>query len=96
MVISEELMGKLTTSLSGDIDTYNEVINIFQEQETAQSTLSNELNEVKAKLDESEARGQNYLTQISNLLSKIPIGENKSTASYEQKLEEIKNRKWGK
>ena len=96
MTINEELLAKLTTSLSGDIETYNEVINIFQESENALELSKKDLEETSKKLEDSEARGANYLAQISNLLSKIPIGETQTNVSYEQKVEAIKNEKWTK
>lgn len=94
MALTEELLAKLTTSLSGDIDTYNEVINSFQESENEVKTVTEELTETTKKLEDSEARGANYLGQISNLLSKIPVGETQTDVSFEQKVEAIKNERW--
>jgi len=55
-----------------------------------------EIQTTKQKLEEAEQRGQQYLGQISNLLSKIPVGSSQAPQSIEQKIEEIKNRSWQK
>lgn len=91
-----ETLAKLTTSLAGDVDLYNKVINIMQEKEQQILQARDELNTYKQKLEEAEKRGQQYLNQISNLLAKIPVGNSQTPQTFEQKLEEIKNRPWTK
>lgn len=96
MSFDEETLAKLTTSLSGDVELYNKVINFAQEKEQEITQVKQEIADTKAKLEESEQRGQQYLGQISNLLSKIPVGTSQAPQSMEQKIEEIKNRSWAK
>lgn len=96
MPLDQETLAKLTTSLSGDVDLYNKVINTVQESESEIEKAKAEAAETKAKLEESEQRGAQYLGQISNLLSKIPVGSSSAPQSLEQKMEEIKNRSWTK
>lgn len=96
MPFDEETLAKLTTSLAGDVDLYNKVINIMQEKEQEILQAREELDSYRQKLDEAEKRGQQYLNQISNLLAKIPIGNSQTPQTFEQKLEEIKNRPWTK
>lgn len=91
-----ETLSKLTTQLSGDVELYNTVINTMQEKEQQILQAREELNTYKQKLEEAEKRGQQYLNQISNLLAKIPIGKSETPQTFEQKLEEIKNRPWSK
>jgi chromosome segregation ATPase len=89
-----ETLAKLTTELAGDTELYNKVINIMQEKEQEIVSTREELEDYKRKLEEAEQRSQQYLNQISNLLSKIPIGNSQTPQTFEQKLEEIKNRPW--
>ena len=96
MPFDEETLAKLTTQLSGDVELYNKVINIMQEKEQEILSAREELESYKQKLEEAEKRGQQYLNQISNLLAKIPIGNSQTPQTFEQKLEEIKNRPWTK
>lgn len=96
MPFDEETLAKLTTQLSGDVDLYNKVINTMQEKEQEILSAREELQSYKEKLEEAEKRGQQYLNQISNLLAKIPIGNSQTPQTFEQKLEEIKNRPWTK
>lgn len=91
-----ETLAKLTTSLAGDVDLYNKVINTMQEKEQEILQARDELNTYKQKLEEAEKRGQQYLNQISNLLAKIPVGNSQAPQTFDQKLEEIKNRPWTK
>jgi len=91
-----ETLAKLTTSLAGDVDLYNKVINTMQEKEQQILQVRDELNTYKQKLEEAEKRGQQYLNQISNLLAKIPVGNSQTPQTFEQKLEEVKNRPWSK
>lgn len=91
-----ETLAKLTTSLAGDVDLYNKVINTMQEKEQQILQARDELNTYKQKLEEAEKRGQQYLNQISNLLAKIPVGNSQTPQTFEQKLEEVKNRPWSK
>ena len=96
MPFDEETLAKLTTQLSGDVELYNKVINTMQEKEQEILSTREELQSYKQKLEEAEKRGQQYLNQISNLLAKIPIGNSQTPQTFEQKLEEIKNRPWTK
>lgn len=96
MAFEQEILAKLTTALSGDIELYNEIINNEQEHDEILAAKENELSETKTKLQEAEERGQQYLGQISNLLSKIPVGKTETSQTTQQKFEEIKNRKWEK
>jgi len=96
MPLDQETLAKLTTSLSGDVDLYNKVVNVVQESDSAIAEKEQEIQTTKAKLEEAEQRGQQYLGQISNLLSKIPVGSSEAPKSLEQKIEEIKNRSWEK
>lgn len=96
MAFNNEILAELTTALSGNIDLYNKVINKEQESEAKLTTKETEITETKTKLEEAEKRGQNYLGQISNLLSKIPVGKTESTQTAEQKIEAIKSKKWEK
>lgn len=91
-----ETLAKLTTELSGDTELYNTVINTMQEKEREILSTREELENYKKKLEEAEKRGQQYLNQISNLLAKIPVGKSETPQTFEQKLEEIKNRPWSK
>jgi hypothetical protein len=94
MAFNSETLAQLTTALSGDIELYNKVINKEQEADVKLTTKDNEILETKTKLDEAEKRGQNYLGQISNLLSRIPVGKTEVGKTAEQKIEEIRNQKW--
>lgn len=96
MAFKEEQIAKLTTSLAGDIELYNEIIKHDQELSETVTKAQEEITSIQDKLADSEAREQKYLSQISNLLSKIPIGETKQTASFEQQIEAIKNTSWSK
>lgn len=96
MAFKEEQIAKLTTSLAGDIELYNEIIKHDQDLSENITKAQEEITSIKDKLADSEAREQKYLSQISNLLSKIPIGETKQTASFEQQIEAIKNTSWSK
>lgn len=96
MPFDEETLAKLTTSLASDVELYNKVINVVQEKETEVQQVKEELQETRSKLEEAEQRGQQYLGQISNLLSKIPVGNTQVPQSFEQKLEEVRNRAWTK
>ena len=96
MPFDEETLAKLTTQLSGDVELYNKVINTMQEKEQEIMNTREELQSYKEKLEEAEKRGQQYLNQISNLLAKIPVGNSQTPQTFEQKLEEIKNRPWTK
>jgi len=91
-----ETLAKLTTELAGDTELYNKVLNTMQEKEREIITTREELEIYKNKLEEAEQRGQQYLNQISNLLAKIPVGNSQTPQTFEQKLEEIKNRPWSK
>lgn len=91
-----ETLAKLTTELAGDTELYNKVLNTMQEKEREILSTREELNTYKQKLEEAEKRGQQYLNQISNLLAKIPVGKSETPQTFEQKLEEIKNRPWSK
>lgn len=95
-MFDEETLAELTTSLAGNVDLYNKIVNTFQEKEQEIEQTQQQLEETKSKLEEAEARGQEYLGQISNLLSKIPVGKSEAPQSMEQKIEEIKNRTWEK
>lgn len=94
LTLDEETLGKLTTTLASDVDLYNKVINTLQEKESEIQRAKQELEETKSKLQQAEERGQQYLGQISNLLSKIPVGNAETPKTMEQKIEEIKNRAW--
>lgn len=91
-----ETLAKLTTELAGDTELYNKVLNTMQEKEREILSTREELNTYKQKLEEAEKRGQQYLNQISNLLAKIPVGKSETPQTFEQKLEEVKNRPWSK
>jgi len=96
MPLDQETLSKLTTSLATDIELYNKIINEVQTNDSAIAEKDKEIESTKSKLSEAEQRGQQYLTQISNLLSKIPVGNAGAPQSMEAKLEEIKNRSWTK
>lgn len=96
MPFDEETLAKLTTTLAEDVELYNEVINIMQEKDAEIQQVKEELTENKRKLEEAEERGQQYLGQISNLLSKIPVGNTQVPQTLEQKIEEVKKREWTK
>lgn len=96
MPFDEETLAKLTTTLAEDVELYNEVINIMQEKDAEIEQVKEELTENKRKLEEAEERGQQYLGQISNLLSKIPVGNTQVPQTLEQKIEEVKKREWTK
>lgn len=96
MPLDQETLAKLTTSLAGDTELYNKVINEVQQNDSAIAEKEQEIQSTKAKLEEAEQRGQQYLGQISNLLSKIPVGSSSAPQSLEAKMEEIKNRSWQK
>jgi archaellum component FlaC len=96
MPLDQETLAKLTTSLSGDVELYNKIINEVQTNDAALEEKDKEIQTTKQKLEEAEQRGQQYLGQISNLLSKIPVGSSQAPQSIEQKIEEIKNRSWQK
>lgn len=96
MPLDQETLAKLTETLSKDVELYNTIINEVQQNDAALAEKEQEIQETKAKLEEAEQRGQQYLGQISNLLSKIPVGNSAAPQSMEQKIEEIKNRSWEK
>ena len=96
MPFDEETLAKLTTSLASDVELYNKVINVVQEKETEVEQVKEELQETRSKLEQAEQRGQQYLGQISNLLSKIPVGNPQVPQTFEQKVDEIKQRDWTK
>lgn len=96
MAFTEEQIAKLTTTLAGDIELYNEIIKHDQELTESITKTKEEVTSITNKLADSEAREQKYLSQISNLLSKIPVGETRQTASFEQQIEAIKNTSWSK
>lgn len=96
MPFDEETLAKLTTTLASDVDLYNKVINTVQEKENEIQQAKEELNQAKEKLEQAEQRGQQYLGQISNLLSKIPVGNSQVPQTFEQKVDEIKQRGWTK
>lgn len=96
MAFKEEQLNKLTTTLATDIDLYNEVLAHEQEQTESLTKAKEEVTSITNKLKDSETREQKYLSQISNLLSKIPVGETKHTASLEQQAQVIKDTKWTK
>lgn len=95
-MFDEETLAKLTTSLAGDVELYNKVVNEIQEKDAAIQAKEKEVQTVSAKLEEAEQRGQQYLGQISNLLSKIPVGETKTPKSFDQKIAEVKETAWTK
>lgn len=96
MAYTDEQLMKLTTIMAEDVELYNEIIAHEQKQEETILSHQDERTLLENKLKDSENREQKYLGQISNLLSKIPVGETKQTQSFEQKLEEIKNKEWTK
>lgn len=96
MALDQETLAKLTTTLSSDVELYNTIINEVQTNDATLAEKDQEIQNTKAKLEESEQRGQQYLGQISNLLSKIPVGNASAPQSMEAKIEEIKNRSWEK
>lgn len=96
MALDNETLAKLTTSLSGDVELYNTIINEVQQNDSAIAEKEQQLQEMQQKLEQTEERGQQYLGQISNLLSKIPVGGSNAPQSMEQKIEEIKQRSWQK
>lgn len=96
MPLDQETLAKLTTSLSSDVELYNKIINEVQTNDTAIADKEAEIQKTREKLEESEQRSQQYLGQISNLLSKIPVGNTAAPQSIEQKIEEVKNRAWQK
>lgn len=96
MPLDNETLAKLTTTLSSDVELYNKIINEVQTNDSTIAEKDQEIQSTKGKLEEAEQRGQQYLGQISNLLSKIPVGNSAAPQSMEQKIEEIKNRSWKK
>lgn len=94
--LDEETLGKLATSLAGDIVLYNKVIDGFKEDESAITEVKTELEQTQAKLAKAEETNAQYIGQIGNLLSRLPITENNSSPSMEQKIEEIKQTGWTK
>lgn len=92
--LDTDLLAKLTEKLSGDVDTYNQLINHVQNDNDEITQMTQARAEAEAKLADAEQRGAGYLDQISNLLSRIPIGNNSPTKTQEQAVEEIKNREW--
>lgn len=96
MPLDQETLAKLTTSLSSDVELYNKIVNEVQTNDAAIAEKEQEIEAAKAKLEEVEQRSQQYLGQISNLLSKIPVTTGAAPQSMEQKIEEIKNRSWEK
>lgn len=96
MPLDQETLAKLTTTLSGDVELYNKIVNEVQTNDAALAEKDEQIQVTKSKLDEAEQRGQQYLGQISNLLSKIPVGNASAPQSMEAKMEEIKNRSWEK
>jgi peptidoglycan hydrolase CwlO-like protein len=96
MSFDPETLTKLTTTLSGDVDLYNKVINIVEEKDQTISQHQQEKQEIQTKLEKSEENNHKFLGQISNLLAKIPVGNSTTPVSMEQKIEEVKNRTWAK
>jgi archaellum component FlaC len=96
MPLDQETLAKLTTTLSSDVELYNKIVNEVQTNDSALAEKDQEIQTTKSKLEEAEQRGQQYLGQISNLLSKIPVGNAIAPQSMEAKIEEIKNRSWQK
>lgn len=96
MAFKDEHLNKLTTTLASDIDLYNEVIKHEQELSETVVKAQEEVTNISNKLADSEAREQKYLSQISNLLGKIPVGETQKSASFEQQIQAIKDSKWSK
>lgn len=96
MPLNPEVLAKLTTSLASDVDLYNTIINEVQTNDTAITEKETEIQTIKQKLEESELRGSQYLGQISNLLSKIPVGTTQTPQSVDQKFKEIQERSWSK
>lgn len=96
MPLDQETLAKLTTTLSSDVELYNKIINEVQTNDSAISEKDKTIEATNVKLQEAEQRGQQYLGQISNLLSKIPVGNAAAPQSIEQKMEEVKNRAWTK
>lgn len=96
MPLNEETLGKLTTTLAGDTELYNTVINEIQTYETTLQEKDNTIQQITEEKQNLEARSHEYLNQISNLLSKIPVGTSNAPQSLEAKLEEVKNRSWTK
>lgn len=95
-MLDQETIAKLTQALAGDTELYNTVINEVQTNDAALAEKDTKIKEVTTKLEESEQRGQNYLGQISNLLSKIPVGNTAVPQSFEAKLAEFKDTAWTK
>jgi DNA repair ATPase RecN len=95
-MLDQETLAKLTTALAGDTELYNTVINEVQTNEAALAEKDTKIKEVSTKLEEAEQRGQNYLGQISNLLSKIPVGNTAVPESFESKLSQVKDSAWTK
>lgn len=96
MAFKDEQLTKLTTILSSDIELYNDIITHEQELNEEVIKKDEELTSITNKLADSENREQKYLGQISNLLSKIPVGETQKTASFEQQIQAVKDSKWAK
>lgn len=96
MALKQETLAKLTTTLASDLDLYNEVVNEFQTNETELTKRDEAIAEIRNKHQESETRNDQYLKQISNLLSKIPVGNNSTPQTVEDQLQAIKERAWSK
>lgn len=96
MPLNEETLAKLTTTLAGDIELFNNVINEVQTNDAVIQEKDQQIQQLSEEKSNLETRSNEYLGQISNLLSKIPVGNSNAPQSLEAQMEEVKNRKWSK
>lgn len=96
MAYSPETLANLTTALSGNIDLYNEIISTEQSHDEVLKTKTSECETLNDKLKAEAERSDSYLKQISNLLSRIPVGSTTQTKSLDEKINDIKNTSWSK
>lgn len=95
-MLTPETYAKLTTTLSGDIDLYETVIKEIKEQDDQLAEKTETLTKLNTDYKVLEERNNNHLNQISNLVSKIPMGTVQKPQSFEDKLQAAKTESWKK
>jgi len=96
MALHADVLAKLTTTLAGDLELYNAIIEEVQLADETIAKKDETIVESKNKLEQLEESNHKYLGQISNLLARIPVGASETPVTVEQKLQEISDRAWSK
>lgn len=93
--MDEQMELELAEALAGNDDLYNKIMDRNVTHAADVSRLNGEKESLEGALAAAKEREQKLLQQISNLLSRVPIGNAAPTEqSYDDKMKAILNQSW--